>query len=103
CLASLAVLAGECITGRHLGLQSLPADQVPSCGAGLDYMLDVMQFQQLLNNVLSFAGESAEIDARFLRLSIPGWTLIGFLALLVCDFGMLFSARGRGTAYRWNG
>nr|WP_300306227.1 disulfide bond formation protein B [Halomonas sp.] len=102
-LASLAVLAGAGIAGRHLWLQSLPADQVPSCGPGLDYMLDVMPFQQVLNNVLSGSGECAEVGARFLGLSIPGWTLIGFLALLVCAFGMLFSARGRGTAYRWNG
>ena len=39
-LIALATLAGAGVAGWHLWLQNLPADQVPTCGPGLDYMLE---------------------------------------------------------------
>ena len=39
----LFAVAGACVAGRHLWIQSLPADQVPLCNSmGIDYMLDAM-------------------------------------------------------------
>ena len=31
---------GMIVAGRHVWLQTLPADQVPECGPGLEYMLN---------------------------------------------------------------
>tara|TARA_R110001606_G_scaffold171956_5_gene318080 strand:- start:9045 stop:9551 length:507 start_codon:yes stop_codon:yes gene_type:complete len=80
-LTLLACLAGAGIAIRHLWLQSLPADQVPTCGPGLDYMLDVFPLKEVLAEVLSGSGECAEVSWRFLGLTLPGWSLVVFAGL----------------------
>lgn len=80
-LALLAVGTGGGIAIRHLWLQSLPADQVPSCGPGLDYMLDVFPFHNVISMVLQGSGECAAVHGHFLGLTLPGWTLILFVGL----------------------
>ena len=78
----LVALIGSAISVRHLWLQSLPADQVPACGPGLDYLLDVFPLTEVLTMVLSGDGSCAEVSWSFLGLTIPGWTLIAFLVLI---------------------
>lgn len=87
--ALLLSATGAAIAIRHLWLQNLPADQVPSCGPGLDYMLDVFPFHQVIGMVLHGSGECADVQATFIGLTIPGWTLILFVALLVVSIFQL--------------
>ncbi len=82
-LTALAALSGIGLAGRHVWLQHLPADQVPQCGPGLEYLLDVFPWQEVLAKVLTGSGECAEVSWRFLGLSIPEWTLIAFIGLFV--------------------
>ena len=78
------------VAARHVWIQHLPADQVPSCGPGLDYWLDVLPMQQVLNEVLSGSGECAIVDWRFLGLSIPEQSSIFFSALLLVHILILW-------------
>lgn len=71
------------VAARHVWLQHLPADQVPSCGPGLDYWLDTLPMSQVLNQVFAGSGECATIDWIFLGLSIPEQSLIFFSLLIV--------------------
>lgn len=80
-LALLMALAGSAVAGRHLWIQSLPADQVPACGPPLPYMLHVMTFSKVLTKVFTGSGECATIPWRFLGLAMPGWVLICFVVL----------------------
>jgi disulfide bond formation protein DsbB len=80
-LLLLVSLAGSAVSARHVWLQNLPPDQVPSCGPGLDFMLDTFPFTEVLNMVLSGSGECAEVSWSLLGLSMPAWTLIGLLGL----------------------
>lgn len=73
--------AGVAIAGRHVWLQSLPADQVPACGPGLDYMLNAFPLRDVLAKVFQGSGECAKIDWSFLGISMPGWTLIWYVLL----------------------
>ncbi len=77
---ALAALGGVAIAARHLWLQSLPPDQVPACGPGLDYLLGVFPLADVIQMVLSGSGECAEVD-RVLGLSIPVWTMAGYVLL----------------------
>jgi disulfide bond formation protein DsbB len=81
-LSILTAGVGGSISARQLWLQSLPEDQVPACGPGLDYLLDVFPLTEVLTMVLSGDGTCAEVVWQFLGISIPGWTLIGFLGLI---------------------
>jgi protein dithiol:quinone oxidoreductase len=80
-LLALAAGAGAAVAGRHAWLQQLPPDEVPSCGPGLDYMLDTLPLTEALSNVFSGSGECAEIVWQFLGLSMPGWVLVWMIAL----------------------
>lgn len=82
-LGLLAALSGLGVAGRHVWLQHLPADQVPACGPGLNYMLDVFPFMDALSMVLRGSGECAEIDWTFLGLSLAEWTAFVFVGLIV--------------------
>lgn len=80
-LALVGAGAGAAIAGRHVWLQSLPADQVPACGPPLDYMLEIMPFREVMRVVLRGDADCAKVDAAWLGVSLPAWTLIAFLAL----------------------
>lgn len=77
-LITLSALAGMAIAARQVWLQHLPADQVPECGPGLDYMLQVFPLSQTLKMVFTGSGECAEVHWTFLTLSIAEWSLVCF-------------------------
>jgi disulfide bond formation protein DsbB len=72
---------GAAIAGRHVWIQSLPADQVPSCGPGLDYLRETLPASEVIAEVLRGSGECALIDWTLLGLSMPNWTLLAFVTL----------------------
>jgi disulfide bond formation protein DsbB len=79
----LAAVTGAGIAARQVWLQHLPPDQVPECGPGLDYMLDVFPLTETLRMVFTGSGECAEVGWQFLSLSIAEWSLLWFLAFIV--------------------
>ena len=85
-LILLASLSGAAIAGCHVRLQHLPADQVPECGPGLDYMLEVFSFSETLKRVFTGSGECAEVSWQLLGLSMPTWSLLCFIGLAVAGF-----------------
>lgn len=72
---------GGSIAARHAWLQSLPPDQVPACGPGLNYMLDTFPLGDTLRMVFEGSGECAKIVWSFLGLSMPGWVLVWMVIL----------------------
>lgn len=80
---SLFIGCGIALNIRHLWIQNLPPDQIPACGPSLDYLLSTLPLGQALQIVLTGGGECAEVAATFLGLSLPAWTLILFVGLLV--------------------
>ena len=78
------------VAARHVWLQHLPPDQVPSCGPGLDYWLEALPMQEVVNQVLSGSGECALVEWRFLGLSIPEQSLILFVFLLLVHGLLLY-------------
>ena len=64
-LAGIAILWSVGVAGRHVWLQHLPPDQVPSCGPGLNYLIDALPMKTVLQEVLSGSGECAAIDWTF--------------------------------------
>ena len=92
-LLILGAAAGLTVSVRHLWLQSLPAEQVPDCGMGLNYMLETLPFTQVLAEVFRGSGECAEVDWVFLGLSMPGWTFLWYLAFAAGTIFVLLKAK----------
>ena len=80
-LMAVVAASGMAVSGRHLWLQSLPPDQVPSCGPDLGYMLDAFPLAEALSMIFKGSGECAEVHWTFLGLSLPAWVLISLLFL----------------------
>ena len=78
-LIALAAGTGAAIAARHVWLQNLPPDQVPACGPGLDYLLEVLPAVDVLREVFTGSGECAKVDWTLLGLSMPVWTLAAFV------------------------
>lgn len=97
-LTLLSASSGAAVAARHLWLQSLPADQVPACGPGLDYMLETFPLNETLAMVFTGSGECAEVQWRLLGLSMPGWTLLFFIAVAFLG-GLLIMAKDKKTSY----
>ena len=76
-------LFGAVTAMRHVWIQSLPKDEVPACGMGLNYMLETMPLIDVLAKVFKGSGECAEAGWYFLGLAIPSWTLVFFVAMMV--------------------
>ncbi len=77
----LAGAVGGIITAaRHLWLQSLPPDQVPSCGPGIGYLFDAFPLATMLHKVFSGSGECAAVEP-ILGVPMPAWSLLWFVAL----------------------
>lgn len=84
------------VAGRHVYIQSLPLGSVPSCGASLDYMMDVFPFTTVLRKVLFGAGECQKIDWSFLGLSMPAWVLIS--VIIVAAWAAFVNFRGQSRS-----
>ena len=81
-VALVVAAIGASIAGRHVYIQSLPADEVPLCNSmGLEYMLEAMPIAKVVREVLTGSGECAKVDWTWLGVSMPGWTFVCFVLL----------------------
>ncbi len=85
-----SVSIGEMIAGRHIWLQSLPPDQVPECGPGLNYMLDNFPITEVFSTVLRGSGSCAEVIWSFLGMSMPMWTMVWYVAFGLMTLFLLY-------------
>jgi len=93
-LIALLSVSGIAVAARHIWIQNLPADQVPACGPGLDYMLETMPLANVLKQLMHGSGECAAKGWTFLTLGIPEWSLLCYIALAV--WAMLIAVRKKG-------
>ena len=85
---------GAGIAARQVWLQHLPADKVPACGPGLEYMLERFPLMDALKKIFTGSGECAEASWRFLGLSIAEWSLAWLVVLGV--FAVYVALRAPG-------
>ena len=86
CISTFFSLLGAITAGRQVWLQHLPSDQIPECGPGAAYLLEVYPLQKVLEIIYRGSGSCAETLWEFLGLSIAGWSTIFFVFLLTYSF-----------------
>ncbi len=87
-LSAVCAGIGAAIAWRQVWLQGLPPEDVPECSPGLEFMLDSSPWLDVFREVLIGSGSCAEIVWTFLGLSIAGWALVWFAALLLGNLVM---------------
>jgi disulfide bond formation protein DsbB len=80
-LAFAAAAAGVGVAARHVWLQNLPPEEVPSCGPGFDFIMGTFPLSEALSMIFTGSGECADIVWQFLGLSMPAWVFISVLLL----------------------
>lgn len=80
-LGTLVALGGAGISTRHVWIQHLPADRVPECGPGLEYVFENFPLSETIKLMLNGTGECADVNWTLLGFSMPAWTLLAFLML----------------------
>jgi len=55
----------------------MPAEDIPSCGPGFEYIVDNFPLSDALGMIFQGSGECAEVAWRLLGLSMPTWVVIG--------------------------
>jgi len=77
-------ITGIALAARHVWLQHYAPSEISNCMAGLDRMLAYEPFLEVLKEILFHtSAECARIDFTFLTLSLPAWSLIGFISFAV--------------------
>lgn len=94
-LMMVPAAVGAGLAGRQLWLQNLPADEVPPCGPGYDYMRDTFPLTEVIRKALEGSGDCAEIQWQFLDLSIPGWSFVLFAFGTLAGLYLLVMGAGR--------
>lgn len=100
-IALLALVAGgggAALSVRHLYIQSMPADALPSCGMGISYMLESLPFLDVFARALKGSVECNKIDL-VLGLPIPAWTLLFFVVAVIAAF-LLVNHRSQKTLFK---
>lgn len=81
--------AGLFFASRQLWLQSLPSNQTPACMPELDVLIRYFPWRDVLHALFWGAGDCAEVSWRWLGLTMPGWTALYFL-FMVLSGGWIF-------------
>ena len=88
----LSSFFGIYLAHHHNWLQNLPADQVPSCGPSLEYMLDAFPIMEVITVLLRGNGNCAEVSWSFAGISMPGWLLVFFIGFAIASAYGIFVA-----------
>jgi protein dithiol:quinone oxidoreductase len=80
---------GAGLAAWQVWIQAQPKGSVPSCGMGLDYMLDTLPLTDVISRVLKGSGECAEQGWVFLGLAIPSWTFVFFVAMIAAAIALI--------------
>ena len=80
-LVALGAIIGASIAGRHVWLQNLPADMVPECGPGFNYMLQNFPLTEAVSKIFYGDGSCAEVKWTFMGMSMPMWTFVWYVGL----------------------
>ncbi len=90
---AISALLGASISTRHVWIQHLPADEVPECGPGLDYMMQNFPLLETVKFMLSGTGDCAKVDWTLFGFSMPAWTLLAFLMLATLSILQIWNYR----------
>lgn len=92
--ATLLAAGGALVAARQVWLQHLPADQVPECGPGLNFMLEAFPISKTLTMVLRGSGECAKVEWTFLGASIAEWSLVCFIVAALTSAFLVWKRNG---------
>jgi disulfide bond formation protein DsbB len=75
---------------RNVWLQQLPKDKIPSCGADIETLLQIVSPIAAIKQTFLGSGDCADKSWTFLNISLAGWASIYFIFLLILEFYLIY-------------
>lgn len=88
-LGMFLTLVGLGITIRHVWLLHLPAEQVPDCSPGFDYLMSHFPWNEAFVIMFKSSGECVGKPGTLLGITLPTWTLVSFAVYLFANIWIM--------------
>lgn len=88
-LCGLTALLGMGLAGRQVWLQHFPSADTSECGVSLQYMMQVLPINEVIQKIFTGSAECTQRGWEFLNMNMAEWALIcfsGFFLLTVYRF-----------------
>lgn len=88
-LCMLTSVLGIVLAGRQVWLQTFPSADNSECGVSIQYMMQVLPLNEVMQKVFAGSAECTQRGWEFLHLNMAEWALIwfiGFLIMTLCLF-----------------
>lgn len=92
-LQIIVACAGLFFSLRHLWLQSLPAGSAPACMPGLNVLIHYFPWQDVAKALFWGAGDCAEKTWSMWSISMPGWSALYFLFMVIAGIYLYYRTR----------
>lgn len=89
-LSVLAALTGFGLAARQVWLQNFPTAGSDECGVSIQYMLQVLPLNELIEKVLGGSGECSQRSWEFFYLDMAEWALVFFSIFLIATLYLSF-------------
>jgi disulfide bond formation protein DsbB len=93
-LCALASLLGIALAGRQVWLQHFPSANSSECGVSLEYMMQVLPMNEVVQKIFSGSAECTQRGWEFLNLNMAEWALICFAGFLLLSIYLILK-KGR--------
>lgn len=80
---------------RQLWLQSLPLGTAPACMPGMDTLIRYFPWQTVMRAFLWGSTDCAEVNWRMLGITMPGWSALYFLFVILISMYLFIRTRKR--------
>ncbi len=89
-LSFIAACTGFGLAARQVWLQNFPTAGSSECGVSIQYMLQVLPLNELIEKVLGGSGECAQRSWEFFYLDMAEWALVFFSLFVLATLFLLF-------------
>jgi disulfide bond formation protein DsbB len=88
-MCSLTSILGMFLAGRQIWLQHIPSTNNTECGVSLQYMMQILPMNQVLQKIVEGSAECSQRGWEFLSLNMAEWALIWFAGFLLLSLYLL--------------
>lgn len=87
-LCGVFAILGMSLAGRQVWLQHFPSADASECGVSLQYMMQVLPMNEVIQKILTGSAECTQRGWEFLQLNMAEWAFICFIGFLILSIGL---------------
>ena len=82
-LCGLTSILGIFLAGRQVWLQQFPSSDNSECGVSIQYMMQVLPMNEVIQKIFTGTAECTQRGWEFLQLNMAEWALICFIGFMI--------------------